>query len=325
MVSLQINDKALPSFRFALFKTVSFVIILAILLLVVTYIFGWSSTEGMPTFLLPYSNVIFAVNNYLKFVETGLIFVFGYVIINSISGMVYSYAMVMAEQSTAMTFRTLIRILGIALLLALMTSIFNVDPSAALTVGSFGGLIVGYATQNVMSHVIAGTFLLITRPFTFGDTIKVADQIGRVKEIKLMHVILETDDSSEDILIPSGTIVSQIIHRRKTKTKRINKTMIEVENLPLKVRANSTIIFKGKLIQKNGQPLSNKKIKLFEIDLTNEELLASAATNETGVFEIKWKVKKTDPIDNTAELHFVFEGDENNRACVSETHSIIIN
>lgn len=51
---------------------------------------------------------------------------------------------------------------------------------------------------------MAGVFLLIARPFIYGDLITVSGQTGLVREIKLMHLVLESEDGTNDILIPSA-------------------------------------------------------------------------------------------------------------------------
>lgn len=84
-------------------------------------------------------------------------------------------------------------------MLSLIASVFNANPAAALTVGSFGGLVVGFATQTILSNVVAGVILLLSRPYTFGDTITVAGQTGVVKEIRLMHLVLESTDGTREI------------------------------------------------------------------------------------------------------------------------------
>ncbi len=38
---------------------------------------------------------------------------------------------------------------------------------------------------------------------------------GRVKEVKLMHLVLESEDGAKEILIPSGNVVTQIIQKMK--------------------------------------------------------------------------------------------------------------
>jgi small-conductance mechanosensitive channel len=95
-----------------------------------------------------------------------------------------------------------------------------VNPAAALTVGSFSGLVVGFATQTILSNVVAGVFLLVSQPFKYGDTITVSGQTGIVKEIRLMHLVLEPKEKTKEILIPSGSVVTQIIQRTKLKKEK---------------------------------------------------------------------------------------------------------
>ena len=113
--------------------------------------------------------------------------------------------------------RTIIRIFGVAFLLAILASLFNVSAATSLTVGSFSGLVVGFASQNVLSQVIAGFFLAISRPFEVGDIITVSGMTGEVKDINFMQTVLVTNDKSQEILIPNNTVFTSAI------TKQIQK------------------------------------------------------------------------------------------------------
>jgi len=186
--------------------------------------------------------------------------------------------------------------------------IFNVNSSAVLTVSLFGGLVVGFATQTILSHVVAGVFLLISRPYTFGDTITVAGQTGVVKEIKLMHLVLEAADESREILIPSGTVVTQIIQKMKPPAQiKPIKTSLFLDAPLSSVPAGSPVIFTGKLVEVDaGKPVTGATIKIFDSDIGGDDLLASGITESDGRFSIKWTAKKTDQYDNTAEIYAKF-------------------
>jgi len=214
-------SEKIQSLRRGSLKTVFYIVLLAVLLSVLGFIFGWTSTETVPPLLQPFSSIIILVNPYLMYIQTVLVFVLGYLVVNTVGGMVYTYMRRVTDHPTAATIRTVTRVSGLAVLLSMTASVFNVNPAAALTVGSFGGLVVGFATQTILSHVVAGVFLLVSRPYTFGDTITVAGQTGVVKEVKLMHLVLEATDGTREILIPSGTVVTQII--QKTKQPKIEK------------------------------------------------------------------------------------------------------
>jgi len=189
---------------------------LAISLIILNFIFGWRTAEEIPPILQPYTGLIAIVQPYVVYIQAVLLLVFGYMAVRSASAMVYTYVRRIADHPTAASIRTITRVVGLAVLLSMLASVFNVNPSAALTIGSFGGLVVGFATQTILSHVVAGIFLLLFRPFKYGDLITVAGKTGVVKNITLMHLVLEDQDKENVILIPSGSVVTQIIQIKRS-------------------------------------------------------------------------------------------------------------
>ncbi len=320
------NEK-MPSFGYALTRTIIYIVILAILVALVSFLFGWSNYDSMPSYLQPYSGFILPVNPYLKYIQAGLLFGFGYLVVNSASGMVYTYVRRITEHATAATLRTITRIAGIAVLIALMASVFNVDAAAALTVGSFGGLVVGFATQTILTHVVAGIFLLISRPFTYGDLVTVSGQTGVVKEIKLMHLILETEDGENDILIPSGTVVTQIIKKKLPKAGlKPYKTITSMDEPVKNAKVGSTVVFTGKVVEENGgKPVAGKTVNIYDEDIGRDDLLATGTTGPDGTFAITWKARKTDPLDWTVETYAKFEGDDDFRVSKSKMYVVTVN
>jgi small conductance mechanosensitive channel len=319
------EEEAMPSFGAAFSKTVIYSVALCASLISANFFFGWSSVDEIPSYLQQYSGILLTVHPYLKYVQAGLIFIFGYLIINSASGTVYTYVRRITEHSTAATLRTITRIAGIAVLLALMTSVFDVNPAAALTVGSFGGLVVGFATQTVLTHAVAGTFLLFSRPFTYGDVITVSGQTGKVKEIKMMHIVLETEDGAKAILIPSGTIVNQIIQKKLPKAiLKPVKTMIILDEPAARVKAGVSLTFTGKLVHQGGAPLAGKPVKIFDADIGRDDLLASGVTQEDGSFAVAWCAVKTDALDNTVEVIAKFDGDKDASSSASKQYVVVV-
>jgi len=206
-------EEKIQSIRRGSFKMIFYIVILVISLSIMNFIFGEAPFTEIPTFLQPYSDMLEILRPFLIYARATLVFIFGYFVLNAVSAIVYTYASRVADRPTAAAIKSLTKISGIAILLGLVGSIFNVSPAAALTMGSFGGMVIGFASQTIMTHVIAGVFLLITRPFSYGDIITVAGQTGTVKEIRLMHLVLDT--GKEEVLIPSGTVVTQILRKKK--------------------------------------------------------------------------------------------------------------
>jgi small conductance mechanosensitive channel len=68
----------------------------------------------------------------------------------------------------------------------------------------------GLALQGLLSNYGAGFNIILTRPFIVGDTIRVQNVSGQVKEVHLAHTILNDEDNVE-ITIPNKHIVGEII------------------------------------------------------------------------------------------------------------------
>ncbi|RLI13105.1 hypothetical protein DRO35_01180 [Candidatus Bathyarchaeota archaeon] len=207
-----INEK-IRSIRRGSFKTILYILILIIFLSIINFVFGEAPFKEPPLFLQPYKENLMVLKPLLMYVRAALVFIFGYYALNAVCMVVYTYTLGISDHPTAAMIKSITKISGIALLLGLVGSMFNVSPAAALTMGSFGGMVIGFASQTVLTHVIAGIFLLITRPFSYGDIITISGHTGRVKEIRLMHIVLDTGD--EEILIPSGTVIAKVFKKKK--------------------------------------------------------------------------------------------------------------
>jgi len=307
-------------------KTVSYIVILAVLLSGLNFLFSWTSLEEMPPYLQPYSSILLLIQPYLLYVQAALVFIFGYLAVNALSRLIYAYMRRVSDHATAATVRAITRISGLAVLLSLVASAFNVNPAAALTVGSFGGLVVGFATQTILTHVVAGVFLLISRPFTYGDTVTVSGQTGVVKKVTLMHLVLETEDGTKDILIPSGTVVTQIIQKKKPPMALKPVATSLILDQPLSsIEVGSKVMFTGKLVEADSEgPVAGATVRILDADVGGDDLLASGVTESDGGFGIEWAAKETDLRDNAAEIYARFEGDDDHSQSKSAQHTIVL-
>jgi small-conductance mechanosensitive channel len=303
------------------FKTLFYIIILVTLLFTLNYLFGWETHDTIPAPLQPYTSIILLLNPYLIYIQSVILFVFGYLSINVLSSLIYIRFLQISDHPTAAAVRSIFKISGIAVLISVIASIFNVNPTAALTVGSFGGLVVGFATQTILSHVVAGIFLLLTRPFIYGDLITVSGQTGRVKEIKLMHLVLESDDTSEYILIPSGSVVNQVIHKKKNE--RPVQTLLTLDPLPITVVEGSMVEFSGRLVEaETGKPVSTVDIEICESDFGGDNAIVLGNSGDDGEFMFEWKSEKVDWMDRTVEVYAKFQGNMDYMESKSQQYEI---
>ncbi|MBL7054195.1 mechanosensitive ion channel [Candidatus Woesearchaeota archaeon] len=67
------------------------------------------------------------------------------------------------------------------------------------------GIIIGFATKDVLSNLTAGIFLLINKPMKIGESVEVVSIKGTVKEMGISSCIVITDDQVF-VTIPNSKI-----------------------------------------------------------------------------------------------------------------------
>ena len=103
-----------------------------------------------------------------------------------------------------------VRIALVAIVVIITLSNFGITiaPLIALAgAAAFGGTL---ALQGPLSNYGAGLSIILTRPFTVGNTIEVQGTFGVVDDISLAHTVL-TGEDGERITVPNKEIVGQVI------------------------------------------------------------------------------------------------------------------
>jgi small conductance mechanosensitive channel len=77
-------------------------------------------------------------------------------------------------------------------------------------------LIVGFASQQLLSNVMSGIYLVLKRQFKINDIIEVAGNRGRVVELNLHDTIIE-DEEKNLVIIPNTMISNGVIKNIKKK------------------------------------------------------------------------------------------------------------
>ena len=87
------------------------------------------------------------------------------------------------------------------------------NPALAISLGTVIGVIIGFATQNLIGNVVAGIMLAIVRPVRVGDQVTVSGSTGYVKDIALIYTVLDTKDSL--YYVPSIVMFSNVVTKKK--------------------------------------------------------------------------------------------------------------
>ena len=178
--------------------------IVSVVVLIALYAFiGRIEEFTHASFLVPYK----------EYISVGLVVILGHVAVQAGTKWVFAIVRRRSSSDVAGSMRIIARLVGYGLIFSFMVSVLTDNAVAALTMGSFAGLVAGFASQTVMGNTVAGIFMAISRPIGIGERVTIGGKTGTVTDITLMHVILDTDD--QRILIPSSTTVTTVLIKHK--------------------------------------------------------------------------------------------------------------
>ncbi len=145
-------------------------------------------------------SIIFAVGLFILFWMSGII--------------LYKVVIrVMDEKSTHSNISRVIAgiVKNIMLIIGFITALGTLGVNISAIVAGLGltGFAFGFAFKDMLSNFISGILLFIYEPFKLGDSIEVEGKIGKVIDINLRYVTIESEDKK--VLIPNSISVSKVI------------------------------------------------------------------------------------------------------------------
>ena len=130
-----------------------------------------------------------------------------------------------AKDPTLSSFlRGLVSVVLKVLLLISVASMVGVATTSFVAVIGAAGLAIGLALQGSLANFAGGVLILIFKPFKVGDTIEAQGFVGTVKEIQILHTILNTPDNRR-VVIPNGSLSnSSLVNMSVNTTRRADMT-----------------------------------------------------------------------------------------------------
>ena len=81
--------------------------------------------------------------------------------------------------------------------------------------------IVGFASQQAFSNIVSGLFLVIFKPFSVGDRVKIGSLYsGDVEDITLRHTVIK-DFENRRVVIPNSVISNEVILNSTIEDEKI--------------------------------------------------------------------------------------------------------
>ena len=110
--------------------------------------------------------------------------------------------------------------LGVVVVFQLIPELRQFGLPIFASAGVFAAVI-GFASQQALSNIIGGIFIVIFKPFRVGDLIKIgAEHTGTVEDITLRHTVVRDFDNKR-IVIPNSIMNSEVIENSNITDDKI--------------------------------------------------------------------------------------------------------
>ena len=160
-------------------------------------------------------------------IVAAIIMVVGVIIAKVASVFFKRYFAANLEVNTAKNLQKLIYYGIIIVTLLTVTSSQGIDLSGLIVAGGIFGIVIGFATQSVVSNLISGIFLMFDRPAKAGDLIEIPSSniYGRLIDITVFSTRIKLFDGSI-IRVPNEKVfTSEIRNVSGSEVRRIDCTV----------------------------------------------------------------------------------------------------
>ena len=148
-----------------------------------------------------------------KLIRIGLMVIVGFPLLRKASSLAHSFFAKHLSRHIALLLSRIIFYIGLTFIAIAILHELGFNVTALLGAAGVLGVAIGFASQTSVSNIISGLFLVLERPFSIGDTIKVSDVMGVVESINLLCVNVRTLDNKL-IRIPNELLFKSTVTTR---------------------------------------------------------------------------------------------------------------
>ena len=159
----------------------------------------------------------------------GIIMAMGIIFAKIAKMIFFKYYAPTLPQDTAKNFGKIIYFGIIVIAFLAFTSSQGLDFSGLLVAGGIFAIVIGFATQSVVSNLISGVFLMIEKPAKHGDTIQIPDMgiSGTLLDIGTFSSRIRKFDGTV-IRVPNEKFFTSNIRSLTASTVRRAETMVGI-------------------------------------------------------------------------------------------------
>jgi small-conductance mechanosensitive channel len=191
----------------------------------------------------------------------------------------------------------LIYIIGISLAIYSVPSMRTVANSLLAGAGILA-VAVGFASQQTLSNIISGIFIVIFKPFRVNDRLRIRDTLnGIVEDITLRHTVIR-DFENRRIIVPNTLMGNEIIINSDFEDDRIcnwiefqldhGTDVGRAKNILEEISTNHPMVLDNRSEEEVNQNIPIVKVKIVNINPMGITLRAWVWTANSGKgFELK--------------------------------------
>ncbi|MDD3493189.1 MAG: mechanosensitive ion channel family protein [Candidatus Thermoplasmatota archaeon] len=165
--------------------------------------------------------------------------------------------------------------------------------SGLLVAGGIMGIVIGFASQTVVSNLISGLFLIIEKPIKIGDGVNIDDVAGIVEDVRILSTTIRTYDGIYTRL-PNEKVFSSNIQNYVAHGARRFSYSVGIRYRDDADQAKEIIT---NLLESHPLVLKNPAPQVFVEELGNSSVnlkvrMWAPSTHWYGVYtEMLWKIK----------------------------------
>ena len=159
----------------------------------------------------------------------GIIMAVGLIVARTVKLLFIKYYAPRLPQDTAKNLGKLLYFGILILSFLVFTSSTGVDLSGLLVAGGIFGIVIGFATQSVVSNLISGIFLMIEKPVKQGDSIEIPGQeiTGTLLDISTFSVRIRRFDGTI-IRVPNESFFTSNIRSLTSTPVRRSEVVVGI-------------------------------------------------------------------------------------------------
>jgi small-conductance mechanosensitive channel len=135
----------------------------------------------------------------------------------------------------------------------------GIDPTGLMVAGGVVAIVIGFASQSVVTNLLSGLFLLIEKQIKIGDLIQVDGELGYVEDLRVMSTTIRTLEGTF-VRIPNEKLfTNKLTNYVKNKARRFQYTI----GIRYKDDADKAVEIITRLIEEHPMALANPAPEVF--------------------------------------------------------------